>query len=61
VIHKKYESFLEDKGTSIDNIIAAQKNIPKPKFTCMHCNATVGGKSNLLRWHNDNCKLKEIS
>jgi hypothetical protein len=45
---------------SIDSIIAAQKNIPKPKFTCVHCNTTVGGKSNLLRWHNDNCKLKEM-
>ena len=49
------------RQTSIDNIIAAQKNIPKPKFTCIHCNTTVGGKANLLRWHNDNCKLKEIS
>ena len=31
--------------------------VPKSKFSCVHCNAVVGGKSNYLRWHGDNCKL----
>lgn len=48
------------RQSSIDNIIAAQKNIPKPRFVCVHCNTSIGGKSNFLRWHNDNCKQKEI-
>lgn len=33
-----------------------QLGIPKPKFTCSVCGKVVGGKSNLLRWHNDKCK-----
>jgi len=28
---------------------------PKPKYVCQHCGKTVGGKSNLERWHNNNC------
>ena len=31
--------------------------VPKPKFQCQHCKTVVGGQSNLIRWHNDNCKL----
>jgi len=33
-----------------------QKGIAKPKFICEHCGATVGGKSNYLRYHSTNCK-----
>ncbi|MDD5150007.1 MAG: NUMOD3 domain-containing DNA-binding protein [Flavobacterium sp.] len=29
----------------------------RPKFECPHCHKFVS-KTNLLRWHNDNCKLK---
>lgn len=35
----------------------AQRGIPKPKYTCYKCGKTVGGKSNLERWHNQNCSL----
>lgn len=35
-----------------------QLGIPKPKFNCSVCGKQVGGKSNLLRWHNDNCKSR---
>lgn len=35
-----------------------QLGIPKPKFVCSVCGQIVGGKSNLLRWHNDKCKRK---
>jgi hypothetical protein len=37
----------------------AQIGISKPTFVCNCCGKTVGGKSNLLRWHNDNCKEKQ--
>jgi hypothetical protein len=35
----------------------AKLKVPKPKFQCQHCKTVVGGQSNLIRWHNDNCKL----
>lgn len=37
-------------------ISMAQKGISKPKFTCTKCGKVVGGFSNLLRWHNDQCR-----
>lgn len=37
-------------------ISKAHKGIPKEKFTCYSCGKMVGGKNNLNRWHNDNCK-----
>ena len=30
---------------------------PQPKYSCPHCNAIVGGKSNFVRWHGDSCKV----
>jgi hypothetical protein len=44
---------------AIERSRQAQLNIPKPTFVCNCCGKTVGGKSNLLRWHNDNCKEKQ--
>lgn len=44
---------------AIERSRQAQLNIPKPTFVCKCCGKTVGGKSNLLRWHNDNCKEKQ--
>lgn len=38
----------------------AQKGIPKPKYVCPVCHRTVGGKSNLDRWHGDNCSLNRV-
>ncbi len=38
----------------------ALKGHKKEIFTCIHCDKKVGGKTNLLRWHNDNCKEKVI-
>ena len=37
-------------------ISAGLKGIAKQKFTCVHCEKIVGGKTNLIRWHNDKCK-----
>jgi hypothetical protein len=34
----------------------SQVGISKPIFICNCCGKSVGGKSNLLRWHNSNCK-----
>ena len=34
----------------------AKMRKPQPKYVCAHCQKEVGGKSNLERWHNDNCK-----
>lgn len=36
---------------------AHNKGISPPKFQCIHCNKEAS-KSNLTRWHNDNCKEK---
>ena len=33
------------------------KGKPKPKITCPHCNI-IEQPSNMYRWHNENCKLK---
>ena len=37
----------------------AQIGIAKPTFVCTCCGKIVGGKANLFRWHNDNCKEKQ--
>jgi|688.fasta_scaffold112031_1 hypothetical protein len=38
----------------------SQIGIPKPKYTCYNCGKLVGGKSNLDRWHNQNCSLNIV-
>jgi hypothetical protein len=38
-------------------ISEANKGIQKEKFQCPHCHKVVGGRSNYLRWHDNNCKL----
>jgi hypothetical protein len=48
------------KKKSKETISEKQKGIPKPKFVCSKCQATVGGMSNLLRWHEDNCPCYTI-
>lgn len=48
------------KEKSKEIISEKQKGIPKPKFVCSKCQATVGGMSNLLRWHEDNCTVMRI-
>jgi len=48
------------KEKSKETISEKQKGIPKPKFVCSKCQATVGGMSNLLRWHEDNCPSQTI-
>jgi len=47
-----------------------RKGIPQPhtsktnnkmnslKFICPHCNREIGGRANFVRFHNDNCKMK---
>ena len=30
--------------------------VPKPRFTCPHCNSIIGGQANYNRWHGENCK-----
>jgi transposase-like protein len=37
----------------------SQKGVAKPRYVCPHCGKTVGGKSNLERWHGNNCRHKE--
>ncbi len=34
------------------------KGHKKEIYTCNICNKLVGGKTNLLRWHNNNCRSK---
>lgn len=40
-----------------DKISKALKGKPKERVTCPHCGKT-GGKSNMTRYHFENCKLK---
>jgi len=35
---------------------APNKGTTAPRYTCPHCNKSIGGKSNFERWHGDNCK-----
>jgi hypothetical protein len=35
----------------------AKLKVPKLKLQCQHCKKVVGGQGNLVRWHNNNCKL----
>ena len=37
-----------------------QAGIPKPKYTCEHCQKIIGGKSNYLRYHGNKCKLNTV-
>ena len=37
-------------------VSAGLKGKPKQIYTCSVCKKQVGGKTNLLRWHEDNCK-----
>ena len=39
-------------------ISAALTGHKKPKFECKHCGHMIAGMSNLLRWHNENCKKR---
>lgn len=49
-------------GSQADNMVdmankgRSTKGVPKQKYQCIHCNKVIGGKSNLLRYHNDNCQ-----
>lgn len=45
-----------NRGVSHSAETVSKMQIPKPKFTCPHCNSIVGGQSNYNRWHGDNCK-----
>lgn len=45
---------------TVEKISLAQIGIPKPKFTCSKCGKTVGGKSNYIRWHEDNCPINKV-
>ena len=36
------------------------KGIIREKFECPNCHKTVGGKTNLIRWHGDRCREKEL-
>jgi NUMOD3 motif len=50
-----------NKGIShSDETKALQSQLAKnrPVQECPHCKKLVAGPSNFLRWHNDNCKLK---
>ena len=49
-------------GTQADNMKdmtakgRSTKGIPKQKYQCVKCFKLIGGASNLLRYHNDNCQ-----
>jgi len=49
-----------NKG-SIGLQVSWNKGMKAPKFTCEYCNKTVGGKTNYIRYHHDNCKLKVLT
>ena len=35
------------------------KGKPKEKYLCSECGGLIGGKSNLIRWHGNNCEKKK--
>ena len=48
------------KGTKLSE---QQKNLlkkPKEKYMCPHCEKIVGGATNLIRWHGNNCKERNL-
>ena len=45
-----------NRGVAHSKETVAKMKIPKPKFTCPHCNTVVGGQANYNRWHGTNCK-----
>ena len=49
-----------NKGKPQPEHIKDKKRKPKPIDTCPHC-GSVGGKSAMVRWHFDNCKLLVVS
>jgi hypothetical protein len=56
-----HEANVGDKNPSKRSghlVSAGLKGKPKQIFTCTKCAKSVGGKPNLLRWHNDNCREK---
>lgn len=50
----------KQSSDTINKIKQAQIGISKPKFTCSHCGKTVGGQTNLIRWHGNNCKQRKL-
>ena len=45
---------------TVNAIRAAQIGIPKPRFTCPHCNKSIGGKANYNRYHGDKCLINTV-
>ena len=44
------------KGHKLSKNTIEKMRKPKQIFVCDVCKKSIGGKSNLLRWHNQNCK-----
>jgi hypothetical protein len=54
----KFEMGLLGTTKSQPSKLKGKKKGPPPRYTCNICNKIVGGKYNLVRWHNENCKEK---
>ena len=48
-------------SNSLKGTVPHNKGVPANKYTCAHCNKSVGGESNFRRWHGDNCKSNPAS
>jgi hypothetical protein len=48
-----------NKGKKLSDETKTKLKIPKEKYICTHCKKIIGGKTNFIRWHNDNCKVKD--
>jgi len=48
-------------GISKPNTSKTNKKMNSLKFICPHCNREIGGRANFIRFHNDNCKIKNIT
>lgn len=51
------------KGKGIGRIMSNEhkeklKEFLKIKYICKYCNREIGGRANFIRYHNDNCKMK---
>ena len=52
----------EDRiGVPAPHTSETNKRMNSLKFICPYCNREIGGKANFVRFHNNNCKMKEYT
>jgi hypothetical protein len=47
-------------GVPAPHTSETNKKMNSLKFTCPHCNREIGGRANFVRFHNNNCKYRNV-